>query len=113
RLEHLLLIPQSSVRGETRVAQEFAVSGLRRRDNRVGEELRFPAQAVMEGEIRADLPFVLSKHGIIIVGDVRSARRWHPTQTAWNAVLQVKEERPARWRSAGRTVGGRSHEATV
>src|SRR5262249_56327001 len=97
------LVGQSAVGREARVVQEFSVSRPRRRRDRIGEELRFPAQAVVERETGGDLPLVLNEERVLLVVNVRRAggvgRR-----AAQPRALQIEQQRTAiRSRSGGAT----------
>src|SRR5205085_2671689 len=61
RLPHLLVTRDRSIGWEARIGQENAICRFRWIDGRFWHDLSFPAQAVVECEIRPDLEAVLNE----------------------------------------------------
>src|SRR5690242_1353412 len=103
---------QRSVGREIRIRQERRINCLTRRNNRLGEDLSFPSQPVVQSKVRRHLPSILCKQREVFVFDRRFARFRHSTDAGWYAVLQVKKQ----WSTAdgaARTGRRRGHECPV
>src|ERR1700687_1266622 len=57
------------------------------------KDLRFPSQTIIQSEISRDLPLVLDKQRILIIGDRRSARGIQGLRTRRRAMLQIEKQR--------------------
>src|SRR5207249_4226224 len=69
RLKHFLLIVNRPIGWKKRIAQIRTVSRLRGIQSGIREDLRFPAETVIERKIPRRLPTVLQKQAVILVLD--------------------------------------------
>src|SRR6185503_7287729 len=83
---------QRSIGRESRIRQERRINSLTRRNNGLRENLSFPSQSIVQGEIRRYLPPILCEQSVVFVLDVRCAWLRHSRQTGRYAVLQVKKQ---------------------
>src|SRR5207244_12856627 len=69
RLKHFFLIVNRPIGWKKRIAQIRTVSCLRGIQSGIREDLRFPAETVIERKILRRLPTVLQKQAVILVLD--------------------------------------------
>src|SRR5207244_6008003 len=69
RLKHFLLIVNRPIGWKKRIAQIRTVSCLRGIQTGIREDLRFPAETVIERKILHRLPTVLQKQAVVLVLD--------------------------------------------
>src|SRR5437867_2699292 len=67
RLELFLRAVQRAVRWKPWITQQRSVGCLSRRDDRLGKDLGFPAQPIIQSEIGPQVPTVLSKQGQVFI----------------------------------------------
>src|SRR5581483_6338765 len=112
RLPHRQIIGNLAVRRKQWVREIHAVGGLRRIDDRIGEDLAFPAQTVVERQIRQHLELVLDKERIVLVRDFGEAGRRSAAQ-AGAAALQVQEQRTTREGGSGGAIARTRDDGAV
>src|SRR5262249_39289609 len=100
RLEHLGRVRYRAVRWESRIGQIRTICSLRRRYYRIGKCLSLPTQAVIECDVRPELPFVLQEERIVVVVDVRGSGR--EIRQACRSSLEIEQQ----WTGCGlETIG--------
>src|SRR5439155_21749635 len=92
RLKHLFLIVNRPIGWKKRIAQIRTVSRLRGIQSGIGEDLRFPAETVIERKILRRLPTVLQKQAVILVLDRGRAGRIGGRSTQCR-MLEIKKHR--------------------
>src|SRR5215813_6968162 len=83
---------QRAVRGESRIRQQRSVDGLRRWYDRLGENLSFPAQAVVQREVWSNLPTILHEQREVFVLDGRFTWRRSTRNSRRDTILQIQQQ---------------------
>src|ERR1043165_5962424 len=86
---------QCAVRRKSGITEKRDVSCLRRGNDRAWEDLRFPAQTVVEREVVAYLPPVLRKQRVVLILNSGCSGRRNALYPCRRPILQIKKERPA------------------
>src|SRR6266446_449023 len=96
RLELFLRAVQSAIRRKTWIGQQRAVSCLSGRNNRLGKDLCFPSQTIIQSEVGSHVPTILSEQRQVFILDGGFAGRRHAGNPGRNSVLQIQKQRPAK-----------------
>src|SRR5213594_2802140 len=92
RLKHLFLIVNRPIGWKKRIAQIRTVSCLRGIQSGIREDLRFPAETVIERKILRRLPTVLQKQAVILVLDRGRSSRIGGGSTQ-RRMLEIEKQR--------------------